>query len=60
MLDVGCNASQGYHVSYHGSACDAGLAFILSNELIESLDLGEDMNERSSADFIEAVRAFLN
>lgn len=34
--------------------------FNFQNELIESLDIGEDVNERSSADFIEAVQAFLN
>ncbi|MBI2800250.1 MAG: hypothetical protein HYX63_08180 [Gammaproteobacteria bacterium] len=34
--------------------------FGFQNELIESLDLGEDVNVRSSADFIEAVQAFLN
>ena len=34
--------------------------FGFQNELIESLDLGEDVNERSSADFIEAVQAFLS
>lgn len=34
--------------------------FNFQNELIESLDIGEDVNERSSGDFIEAVQAFLN
>jgi hypothetical protein len=34
--------------------------FGFQNELIESLDIDEDVNERSSADFIEAVQAFLN
>ena len=34
--------------------------FGFQNELIESLDLGEDVNERSSTDFIEAVQAFLS
>ena len=34
--------------------------FGFQNELVESLDLGEDVNERSSADFIEAVQAFLS
>ncbi len=30
------------------------------NELIERLDIGEDVNERASHDFIGAVRAFFN
>ena len=34
--------------------------FGFQNELIESWDIGEDVNERSSADFIEAVQAFLS
>lgn len=34
--------------------------FGFQNALIESLDLGEAVNERSSADFIEAVQAFLS
>ena len=32
--------------------------FCHQNELIERLDIGEDVNERVSNDFIEAVRAF--
>lgn len=34
--------------------------FNYQNELIESLNIGEDVNERSSTDFIEAVQAFLS
>ena len=34
--------------------------FNYQNELIESLNIGEDINERSSSDFIEAVQAFLS
>lgn len=34
--------------------------FGFQNALIESLDISEDVNERSSADFIEAVQAFLS
>ena len=30
------------------------------NELIERLGIGEDVNERSSRDFLEAVQAFFN
>ena len=30
------------------------------NELIERLEIGEDVNERSSHDFLEAVQAFFN
>jgi len=34
--------------------------FNYQNEMIESLNIGEDVNERSSTDFIEAVQAFLS
>jgi hypothetical protein len=30
------------------------------NELIERLGIGEDVNERASRDFLEAVQAFFN
>lgn len=30
------------------------------NELIERLEIGEDVNERVSHDFLEAVQAFFN
>ncbi len=30
------------------------------NELIEKLDIGEDVNERVTHEFIEAVQAFFN
>ena len=30
------------------------------NELIEKLDIGEDVNERATHDYIEAVQAFFN
>ena len=33
--------------------------FLHQNELIERLEIGEDVNERLSGDFIEAVQAFL-
>ena len=33
--------------------------FGFQNALIEELDIGEDVNERSSNDFVEAVQAFL-
>jgi len=33
--------------------------FLHQNELIERLKIGEDVNERVSGDFIEAVQAFL-
>jgi hypothetical protein len=34
--------------------------FGYQNELIERLGIGEDVNERSSRDFLEAVQAFFN
>lgn len=34
--------------------------FGYQNELIERLGMGEDVNERVSRDFIEAVQAFFN
>ena len=34
--------------------------FKYQNELIERLGIGEDVNERSSRDFLEAVQAFFN
>ena len=34
--------------------------FGFQNALIESLEIGEDVNERASNDFIEAVQAFLS
>ncbi|MDP2828030.1 MAG: chlororespiratory reduction 6 domain-containing protein [Sulfuricellaceae bacterium] len=34
--------------------------FCHQNELIERLEIGEDVNERVTRDFIEAVRAFFN
>jgi hypothetical protein len=34
--------------------------FGYQNELIVRLGIGEDVNERSSRDFLEAVQAFLN
>ena len=34
--------------------------FGYQNELIERLEIGEDVNERSSRDFLEAVQAFFN
>ena len=34
--------------------------FGYQNELIERLEIGEDVNERVSRDFIEAVQAFFN
>lgn len=34
--------------------------FDFQNALIETLEIGEDVNERASNDFIEAVQAFLN
>jgi hypothetical protein len=34
--------------------------FLHQNELIERLEIGEDVNERVSRDFIEAVQAFFN
>jgi hypothetical protein len=33
--------------------------FGYQNELIERLEIGEDVNERASHDFLEAVKAFL-
>ena len=33
--------------------------FVHQNELVERLEIGEDVNERVSSDFIEAVQAFL-
>src|SRR5450830_544940 len=33
--------------------------FAYQNELIERLEIGEDVNERVTGDFIEAVKAFL-
>jgi hypothetical protein len=33
--------------------------FGYQNELIERLEIGEDVNERASRDFLEAVQAFL-
>jgi hypothetical protein len=33
--------------------------FAHQNELIERLEIGEDVNERVSRDFLEAVQAFL-
>ncbi len=33
--------------------------FAHQNELIETLEIGEDVNERASRDFLEAVQAFL-
>ena len=33
--------------------------FMHQNELVERLEIGEDVNERASGDFIEAVQAFL-
>ena len=34
--------------------------FGYQNELIERLEIGEEVNERASRDFLEAVRAFFN
>lgn len=34
--------------------------FGFQNALIENLEIGEDVNERASNDFIEAVQAFLS
>ena len=34
--------------------------FGYQNELIERLGIGEDVNERSTRDFLEAVQAFFN
>jgi hypothetical protein len=33
---------------------------IHQNELVERLEIGEDVNERSTFDFMEAINAFLN
>lgn len=30
------------------------------NELIEKLDIGEDVNERATHEFLQAVQAFFN
>ena len=34
--------------------------FCHQNELIERLEIGEDVNERATHDFMEAVKAFFN